>query len=63
MATLYIAEYADVRLSTPVEPALTSLLPTLGSGSDSTSNLQRAKPVEFAQPQPAQPIQVNPRAK
>ncbi|MEK8050156.1 hypothetical protein AACH10_07890 [Ideonella sp. DXS22W] len=43
--------------------ALTSLLPTLGSGSDSTSNLQRAKPVEFAQPQPAQPIQVNPRAK
>lgn len=43
--------------------ALTGLMPTLGPGSDSTSNLQRAKPVEFAQPQPPQPIQVNPRGK
>jgi hypothetical protein len=43
--------------------ALTDLMPTLGAGSASTSNLQRQRPVEFAQPQQPQPIQVNPRAK
>ena len=43
--------------------ALTDMMPTLGQGSASATNLQRQRPVEFAQPQAPQPIQVNPKLK
>ncbi len=38
------------------------LMPTLGGGSERTDNLHRARPVEYAQPQPAPPVQPNPAA-
>ena len=39
------------------------IIPTFGEGNNTFTNLKRNKPVEYVQPDTAQPIQVNPKMK
>ena len=39
------------------------IIPSFGEGNNTFTNLKRAKPVEYTQPDTAQPIQVNPKMK
>jgi hypothetical protein len=39
------------------------IIPTFGEGNNTFTNLKRVKPVEYVQPDTAQPIQVNPKMK
>ena len=42
---------------------IAEIIPTFGAGNNTFTNLKRGKPVEFVQPDTAQPIQVNPKMK
>jgi hypothetical protein len=42
---------------------LAKIIPSFGEGNNTFTNLKRGKPVEYSQPDTAQPIQVNPKMK